>query len=211
MRKMCTRRFLITSGICLYWFLHFLFFGYFHWGEFELFDKQWWFDSFGHALFGISASINLLYLYRRRACHGAFNFTGHLFLAINIVGQVLIVGGVLWEGVEAAWDQIIQPWCCPLAAQAQKGALDTTLDIVITLFASAATMGIWLVYNRIYARLFPNESLEALLEETLERIEYMGETMRQSHLENLKLRQIRKRLYGGVRKARHRLQEKRKR
>jgi TRAP-type C4-dicarboxylate transport system permease small subunit len=210
MRAICTRRFVITSGICLYWFLFFLFFGYFHWGEFELFDKQWWFDSFGHALFGISASINLLYLYRRRACHGAFNFTGHVFLAVNIVGQVLIVGGVLWEGVEAAWDQIIQPWCCPLAAQAQKGALDTTLDIVITSFASAITIGVWLAYNKMYARLFPNESLEMLLEETLEHIEYMGETIRRSHVENLKLREIRKRLYGAIRKARHRLQEKRK-
>ncbi|TSC62571.1 MAG: hypothetical protein G01um101448_22 [Parcubacteria group bacterium Gr01-1014_48] len=210
MMERVSRRSVVTSLIVLYWAAFFFVFGYSHWGNFELFDKQWWFDSFGHALFGISASINLLYLYRRRACHGAFNFTGHIFLAVNIIGQVLIVGGVFWEGIEAAWDQIIQPWCCPLAAQAQKGALDTTLDIVITLFASTVTMGVWLAYNRIYAQVFPNRVLEALLEETLERIEYMGATIRQSHLENLKLREIRQRFYNAVRKVRHCLQEKRK-
>ncbi len=197
-----SRRHVITSVILLYWIAFFFFFGYAHWGEFELFDKQWWFDLFGHALFGVSASINLLYLYRRYACHGAFNFIGHVFLAVNIIGQVIIVGGVLWESIEASWDLIFQPLYFPHLAKAQKGALDTTLDILATMIASSLTMGIWLIYNRIYERLFHDETVTYLVDNAIEKIEQLGEVVRQSHLEKLKLREINRRLFKAVRNAR---------
>lgn len=195
-------RHLVTNLILLYWATFFFFFGYIHWGDFELFDKQWWFDLFGHALFGVSASINLLYLYRRYACHGAFNFIGHAFLAINIIGQVIIIGGVLWESMEASWDLLIQPWCCPHLAKAQKGALDTTLDILATMIASSCTMGIWVIYNRMYEKFFHDESIANLVDDAIERIEQLGEVVRQSHIEKLRLREINRRLFKAVRSAR---------
>jgi len=200
------RSFLLRTGFIVgFWIAYFLVFGVFQWDHFEPFDKQWWFDTSAHGLFGIFGSINLLYVYRRYASHGAFRFSGKIFFAVGIVGQVVIVGGVLWEGFEALWDNVLQPAYFPWKPLAQKGALDTTLDTLIALLTSSVTMGIWLRYNALYEKIFFSTSIEHEIQSTIAQIQHVSKLIHQNHVEHFTLRELYRHLSIEGRKLRYKI------
>lgn len=196
---------LYTGVIIVFWFVYFLVFGPLQWSHFEVFDNNWWFDTAAHGIFGFCGSLNLLYIYRRYASHGAFRFSGKIFFAMGIVGQVVIFDGVLWEGFEALWDNWLQPHYFPASPLAQKGSLDTTLDPLTTLFTASITMGLWLRYNALYEKIFFNASIEHEIQKTITQMRHVSTLIHQNHVEHCTLRKFSRYLSKETRKLRHKM------
>ena len=141
------------------------------WGEVELFDRAWWFDEAGHALFGIIGALILLYLYKTYSLHGIFRFAGKKHLTKDIIEDVAFLG-IIFELAELGWDLYLQPNYLAWLAKAQKGAADTMIDLIINPFFAFITLMIYFHCIRlgryIYKKIYPYDKNTAAVEEEVE-------------------------------------------
>ncbi len=178
--------------LAIYWGVHIYIWLIWGWKDTELFNSAWWFDEAGHALFGVTGALTLLYFYRTYSLHGIFRFAGKKHLTKDIVEDVAIFG-ILWEFGEMIWDLYFQPNFIQLA-MAQKGVIDTVIDLVVNPIFALITLVIYFscarLYARIYERNYPDDkntaAVEGEVEETLEMLRYVSQKVRSLRKEHLK-------------------------
>ncbi len=142
------------------------------WGNF---DKITWgaldIDSLGHAVFGLMWGFILLYLIMIYLPESYIS-TPKFIIALIIVSVISAVLEVFfWEiCVEwLLWDSWLRPVYFPLRAVAQKSALDTNLDIVVTMGGAVWAMVFWGTYRKWYAYKWPDAAEHEEIEEEKER------------------------------------------
>lgn len=158
------------------------------WNDTELFNRTWWFDASGHAIFGFFGALLLIYAIRTYAAKGIFIFSGQKLLMVIVVAGITILG-VVWESLELIWDIRLQPNYFNWIAQAQKGSADTTIDLVINTFFALLGVLSYSGYNSIYHKLYPDEAEKSEIEDTIEMIRSVSENIsrrRRKKLQNLR-------------------------
>lgn len=179
----------------IYWASHMYIWLIWGWKDSELFDSAWWFDETGHALAGIVGALTLLYLYKTYSLHGIFRFAGNKHLTKDIVEDVALFG-ILWELNEMLWDLYFQP-NFPQIALAQKGVIDTVIDLIVNPLFAFFTLIVYFscvrLYARIYERVYPDDARAVVvgeeIKETLEALKYVGKkfrSLRKDHLKQLR-------------------------
>ena len=192
------------------WWLYFLFWvgflyiwGLSGWQDAELFNKVWWFDTAGHALFGIAFAWMLLLIISGHAVKGAFLFTGKIFLSIVVIAGVMLVG-ILWEAAERLWDWYLQPNYFMWLAKAQKDSVDTVSDILVNFCSAFFFVTCYHIYNIIYEKWHPDEAEKTEIEETIEMIQYVSEKIRRRRREHLpKLKPALQNLFQSIKGSRN--------
>ena len=182
---MLTKKILRTVGFSVFWVLFFYVWGVIGWRDAALFSAGWWFDTAGHALYGIVGAFTLLHLYKTYSVHGAFYITGRKHLMKDIIADIGI-GGILWEGLELLWDWHIQPDYLVWFAKAQKGAADTTIDILVNITGAAIAMLLYYCFDKTYEWLYPNSIEETEIAETIEMLQEVSKRVRRRRREHIK-------------------------
>ena len=177
----------------IYWSIHVYIWLIWGWQKSELFNRAWWFDEWGHALFGIMGALTLLYLYKTYSLHGIFRFAGKKHLTKDIVEDIAIFG-IIWEIIELSWDLYLQPSYFDWLSKAQKGAADTVIDLIVNpLFALLALVICFFCarfYAYVYEKIYPDDEntadVEEKIEEALEMLKYLDKNVRLLRKEHLK-------------------------
>jgi len=142
--------------------------GYKGWQEAEYNTSAWWFDAYGHMIFGFVWAFILLY-WTRKYLRWLYVPMPKWFLALVIILVVSAIETLVWENFEfAGWDSWIQP-AYPHLHKAQKGSADTMMDINFTAATALAAMIMWGIYRKFHAWKWPNEATEEMREEMIER------------------------------------------
>ncbi|KKT40561.1 MAG: hypothetical protein UW28_C0022G0006 [Parcubacteria group bacterium GW2011_GWA2_44_13] len=156
------------------------------WVNAELWGSDWWFDTLGHAIFGFGWAFALLY-WAKKYLNWIYIQLHKFLLAIVIIAMVTWIETQFWEGIEFLWDKWAQPNFFLHLATAQKGNLDTTLDILFTSYAAAIAMIFWGAYRKFFAWKWPNEALKEAHEEIIERSKLSAEEIQSIQTEHKKL------------------------
>lgn len=144
-------------------------------GDNELFSNKWWFDAIGHSIAGFGGALALRHLIRKYGAKGFFVFEeGRRFLNIIVEAWVIRLA-IFWEALEFLWDVLGQPnigWL----PRAQKGLVDTMVDIIAAvLFAKIAlVLASW--YDRIYESKFPDESEREEMDDVIGMVSRVSQT-----------------------------------
>jgi hypothetical protein len=156
--------------------------GIWGWTESELWSKGWRFDLLGHAIFGFGAAYARLYLYLAYSAHGFFLFTGQRHIRWDTVKTIALYG-FFWEFfIELLlWDNILQPNYFSNIATAQKGNIDTMLDMFANWGAASLAMTINALYNAGYEKKYPAEAEKQERESALKMVEHVGQMVKSSH------------------------------
>lgn len=142
--------------------------GYREWREAIYNTSAWWFDAYGHMVWGFAWAFILLY-WTIKYIRWLYVQIPKWLLALVIILAVTGLETLVWENFEfAVWDSQIQP-TYPNLPKAQKGTEDTMMDINFTAAAALLAMIIWWLYRIFYARKWPNETAEEMREEMVER------------------------------------------
>ena len=142
--------------------------GYKGWQEAEYNTDAWWFDSYGHMIFGFCWAFILLY-WAKRYLLSLYVQIPKWVLAIVIILAVSSIETLVWENYEfGIWDSLIQP-AYPYLPKAQKGSPDTMMDINFTTAAAILAMIFWCVYRKFCVLKWPNEAAEEMREEMIKR------------------------------------------
>jgi len=155
---MTKHRAAMIIGLVIFWLVYAYIWAIWGWNDSTLFSRWWYFDTLGHAIFGVGATITLLFLFRN-SVHAWFFFGGNIMLTVATVSTVAFAG-VFWEFIEAAWD--VYHHGVPDHIRAQNSALDTSLDILSSTLTSFITVLIYILYSKWYWRRNPNEQVEEL-------------------------------------------------
>lgn len=156
------------------------------WNNAAMFDRGWWFDAGGHALFGFLGALTFFYLFRRYAVRGIFNIAGDFFLALIIVSVVTSLG-LLWEGIELGYDLAIQPSVADWLAKAQKNSVDTTIDMLENAGFAVLAMLAVAAYRALHRKRHSDESEREEIEELSARIEHLSRDLRRRRAEQLRV------------------------
>jgi hypothetical protein len=135
-------------GWIIFWLLFILIWGVESPPTLELFGPAWWMDETGHAVFGFFGAMALHHFYRKYSPQGEFhshNPREQKYVREFVISRILYLG-VGWEILEAVWDRLLQPDWFNWLTQAQKGSLDTTIDIAINLIFAWLAMRIYYFY-----------------------------------------------------------------
>lgn len=135
-------------GWIVFWLLFILVWGIGNWQTLELFNLAWWIDGVGHAAFGFFGALTLHHFYRRHSPQGEFhshNPRQQKYVREFVISRILYLG-IGWEILEAIWDRLLQPDWFSWLAQAQKGSLDTTIDIAVNLIFAWLAMRFYYFY-----------------------------------------------------------------
>ena len=129
--------------------------GVLNWGDAEVGSNGWWFDELGHVISGFGWFFIWLHLIRSYM-PATYLVTNKTFLGIVIVAIVTIAEAILWEGGELLWDLKIQPDYVSFLAKAQKGSVDTILDILFTFAAAFLAMALWEIWRKFCSKKWPD-------------------------------------------------------
>lgn len=165
----------------VYWGIHVYIWLIWGWQDSELFNRVWLFDEAGHALAGIVGALNLIYLYKTYSLYGIFRFSGKKHLTKDIVEDIAFFG-ILWEFAELIWDLYLQPNYLDWLSRAQKGAIDTVMDLVVNPLFAFITLMIYFscvkLGKHIYKKIYPGDkniiAVEEKVEEILEILRYLS-------------------------------------
>lgn len=146
----------------------FLVWGVLAWQDSEYNTSAWWFDAYGHMIFGFLWAFILLY-WTRKYLRWLYVPIPKWVLAFIIISAVNSIETFLWENFELMWDFWIQPNFFPHLAKAHKGSVDTMMDINFTAAAALVAMIFWWIYRKFCAWKWPNEAAEEMREEMIER------------------------------------------
>ena len=142
--------------------------GYKNWRDADYNTSAWWFDAYGHMIFGFCWALILLY-WAKRYLFWLYIPIPKWFLALVIILVVSALETLVWENFEfGVWDSWIQP-AHPYLPKAQKGSEDTMMDINFTATAALWAMIFWGAYRKFCTWKWPNEAAEEASEEMLER------------------------------------------
>lgn len=168
----------------IFWFL-FLMWGIADWQIAELFSRAWWIDGGRHLLFGFFGALTIYHLYRRNSPQGEFhshNPRQQKYVREFVISRIMYLG-IGWEILEAVWDRLLQPNWPSWLAQAQKGSLDNTIDIVFNLISA------WLAMRLYYYLHKPALQNEEMIAAEIARInadiEKVNEEISRLHKEHL--------------------------
>jgi hypothetical protein len=133
-----------------------------------MFDNGWWLDTIGHFTAGIIGAINLLCVYHVFDSKRIFCFAGNGHLVTTITGKMLFFAFV-WEVGEMLYDMQIES-SAPHGTyliRAQLNSLDTVLDIGATLSAAFLTSLVYVGYNALREKMYPDEYRKEEMQELL--------------------------------------------
>ncbi len=171
--------------ILLFFILFIYIWGYWAWGESEVWSNGWKFDALGHAIFGFVLSFILLYLIKKYLFW--IFVSPKIIVAFIIMAVVTYIEAQIWEGGELLWDNWLQPNFFSHLAKAQKGRLDTSADILITSYASFLAMILWWVYRKFFEWKWSNEAIQERIEEAAERAKLYSNEIRSMQIEHQKI------------------------
>ena len=142
--------------------------GVWGWGDSELYESGWWFDNYGHILFGFGWGFIIIYWIRKYA-PATYIVANKFFLALVAIAVVTLLEVIIWEGLELLWDLKLQPDFANWLAKAQKGSADTTIDIIMTALGAIVAMLFWGGYRKFYEWKWPNDAQKEAIEEAREK------------------------------------------
>mgnify|MGYP001570252768 FL=1 len=174
-------RFFANSAIIFFWFAFFYIWG--PWGPLwqsgtEVFSPKWWFDTLGHAVVGLVFPIQLLYYYSNYPPSGAFTINDEEKLKLKILWNTAKLA-VCWEIFEMVFDALRSDFY-NFMDRAQKGSVDTTVDIAVTFFAAQLAMALYVRYKKAGKKRHPEvyAEIESDMAEIALRIQNVFEKMR---------------------------------
>lgn len=159
------------------WWITFTYIALHNWGETQdPWTRGWLFDELYHKIFGITLEWNLIYVYRtlfKKGVSPLFGARWSRFLIVMFV-TVCIVGalGYVWELIENRWDTDLQPNLFPWLGKAQKGQIDTLIDLALN--PCGALIG-FIAYCRaerfIYERFYRIQQEEVEIDDLYQEVE----------------------------------------
>ncbi|MBI2046083.1 MAG: hypothetical protein HYT28_01500 [Parcubacteria group bacterium] len=158
------------------WYSFYEIWGLHHWTKVILFDNGWWLDTLGHFIAGILGAINLLCMYQVFDSKRIFCFAGSGHLVTTITGKMLFFAFV-WEVGEMLYDMQIEA-SAPNGTyliRAQLNSLDTVLDIGATWSAAFFTSLVYVGYNALREKVYPDEYKKEELKEFFRMASYIAE------------------------------------
>ena len=144
-----SRRFFTNLTIAIFWLAFFYIWG--PWGPLwqsgsEVFTPKWWFDTLGHAVVGFVFPMQLIYYYSNYPSSGAFTIIDEEKLKFKILWNTAKLA-VIWEIFEMIFD-VLRLDFYHFMDGAQKGSVDTTVDIAVTFFAAQLAMAVYVRYKK---------------------------------------------------------------
>lgn len=118
------------TGWLFFWLIFYFIWGKWKWRTAAFGTPEWMFDNIGHAIFGIVIALNLLYEISYFFPAALLRPAKRALIRYAFTPAVAIIFAAFWEVGEMIHD------FGGYAVQAQKGGADTTIDILITFFAS---------------------------------------------------------------------------
>ncbi len=168
----------LFTGIVVFWLGFGFVWTYYGWTNSKIFGAGWWFDTAGHFLAGGGLAWSLMFFFRAYLFRGLFRFDRGFEVGLVVIGCIALLA-TFWEVFELVWDYYLQPAHFHWLAQAQKSALDTTVDIVATLAGAAAALAAFsYISTLLYTRIFPDEAQQEEIERLEEMIEHIALQMR---------------------------------
>ncbi|MBI5005454.1 MAG: hypothetical protein HZC03_02535 [Candidatus Lloydbacteria bacterium] len=167
---------ILLCATVLIWFSFYEIWGLHNWTKVNLFVDGWWLDTIGHFTAGVVGTINLLCVYQVFDSKRIFCFAGNGHLVATITGKMLFFAFV-WEVGELLYDMQIES-SAPHGTyliRAQLNSLDTVLDIGATLSAAFLTSLVYVGYNALREKVYPDEYQKEELKEFSRMASYLAE------------------------------------
>ena len=181
----------VAMGMHLFWVLFWASFifiwGFWKWRTAEFGGPEWIFDNYGHALATFAGAVNLIYeiQYFWPTALSSARPIKRASILWAVVPSVILVLAVVWEGFEAYHD------LRSLLIKAQKGDLDTTVDILLAIPFSYLGVLIRTGWDSLVSYRNPKIALDTMLEEYFLRRKALKEEKRELRLLGRKIRALR--------------------